>query len=369
MISKETKNKIITCVLTPLSWLYGTAVSIRNYFYDKHLIPTIGFDIPIVSVGNLAVGGTGKTPHVEYLINNLSADYNIAILSRGYKRKTRGYVLANTTSTPDTIGDESYQIYRKFGDTVKVAVCERRSDGIQQLLKDHPEINLIILDDAFQRRELRTNVSLLLTDYNRPYYNDKVLPLGRLREPIREASRADIIVVTKCKSDILPFDYRVIDGNLKKFSYQKAFFSRYEYGELKPVFDDVCSYSVSMSQLTGNDSVLLLTGIANPRSFIRHFKDYAVKKKVCHFPDHHSFTRRDLMYIEDAFNNMKGEHKIIITTEKDAVRLLANPYFPESLKKVVFYQPIKVRMLDGIDNCSDLAGYVKKQIEKKSPLK
>lgn len=367
MINKETKDKILTWLLTPLSWLYGTATSLRNLAYDKHLMARHELDVPIISVGNLAVGGTGKTPHVEFLISNLALDYHIGVLSRGYKRHTRGYVLANSSSTAETIGDEPFQIYRKFGMMSKVAVCENRTEGMKRLLQDHPEINLIILDDAFQRRELQPKVSILLTDCHRPYYEDNVLPLGRLRESKHGAERADIIVVTKCPADMQPIDYRQIAQKIDKLSFQKLFFTRYHYGELKPVFPEDCPYQASMSRLTDRDAVLLLTGIANPRFFIRQFKQYPVRKKVFHFQDHHAFSRSDLLRIEKMYEDMEGERKLIVTTEKDAARLLSNPYFPEQLKKFIFFQPIEVKVLDGLDG-PELIETVKAIIEKKNPL-
>ncbi|MBQ5722648.1 MAG: tetraacyldisaccharide 4'-kinase, partial [Muribaculaceae bacterium] len=183
-MADTTKDKILTYALTPLSWIYGAVVSFRNYLFDKDILKSERFNIPVITVGNLTVGGTGKTPHVEYLIDYLSAVYNVAVLSRGYMRKTKGFVLACDKSTPDTIGDEPYQIYQKYGFRVKVAVCENRKTGIRELQKIDPNINLVILDDGFQHRFIKPKVSILLTEYNRPFYTDKLLPLGRLREAI-----------------------------------------------------------------------------------------------------------------------------------------------------------------------------------------
>lgn len=367
-IPPEYRDKIMTCLLTPLSWLYGAAVYVRNKLFDKHFLRVEKFNVPVVSVGNITVGGTGKTPHVEFLVRNLSADYNIAILSRGYKRKTHGYVLANGKSTPDTIGDEPYQLYQKFGMVAKVAVCEKRTEGIKKLLKEFPDINLVILDDAFQHRYIKPKVSILLTDYNRPVYKDKLLPLGRLRESEHGVCRADIVVVTKCPTDLQPIDYRLILKDLQLQSFQKPFFTRYSYGSLLPVFPDDEPYSVNLSSLTSDDTILLLTGIAHPRYFVRHFRDYSCRKRVCHFPDHHDFKRKDIARITETFEEMKGRRKIIVTTEKDAVRLSNNPYFPQHLKPYVFYQPIEVRVLDAL-NGSALIDAVRKGIEEKeNPL-
>ena len=176
---KSLKDRMISYVLTPSSWLYGGVVYLRNKLYDWGVFSSASFDIPVVSVGNLTVGGTGKTPHVEYIVEYLASVYNIAVVSRGYKRRTKGFVLASSHSTPDSIGDEPYQIYRKYGNRIKVAVCENRAKGIRALLEIDPNINLVILDDGFQHRKIQPKVHLLLVDYNRPVYEDKLLPLGR----------------------------------------------------------------------------------------------------------------------------------------------------------------------------------------------
>lgn len=270
------------------------------------------------------------------------------MLSRGYKRKTKGFIVANSKSTPESIGDEPWQIYNKFGMRAKVAVCESRKKGIAELLKLYPDLDLIVLDDSFQHRWVKPKISIMLMEYSRPVYNDKLLPLGRLRESAREINRADKIIVTKCPDNVSPIDLRLKTKELDVMKYQKIYFSSYSYESLKAVFPEEAKYSARLSSLNENDAVLLLTGIAHPRYFVRHFKNYPFRKKVEHFSDHHNFSREDLLKIEDKFRKMKGERKIIITTEKDAVRLLHNPYFPEELKPFVFYQPISVRMLQGV---------------------
>lgn len=365
MISKSTKDKLLTYALTPLSWLYGTGVYLRNKLFDTGMLKEETFDVPVVSVGNITVGGTGKTPHVEYIVSHLAAAYNIAVLSRGYKRKTKGFILANSKSSPDSIGDEPYQIYQKFGGLVKVAVCEKRTEGIRELQRLHPEVNLIVLDDAFQHRYVKPKVSILLIDYNRPVQKDRLLPLGRLRESQHAVGRADVVVVTKCPVDLAPIQYRIMDKELELMAYQKLYFSRFRYQPLEPVFPDESPYYASLEQLTERDSVLLLTGIAHPRYFVRHFSEFPFKVRVSHFPDHHDFSRNDLLDIERQFEEMKGEHKIIVTTEKDAVRLAFNPYFPDALKPLVFYQPIKVEVEGGLhdkDFISELRSLIERRM-------
>lgn len=367
-MQQKTVNKLITWVLTPLSWCYGCITSFRNMLFDKHLIHSEDFDIPVLGVGNLAVGGTGKTPHVEYIVSQLSSTYRIGIVSRGYRRSTKGFVLANKESTPGTIGDEPYQMYRKFGSNVRVAVCEKRADGIKKLIDAYPDINLIILDDSFQHRYVKPKVSVLLTDYNRPYFKDKLLPLGRLRESAIGVHRAEVVVMTKCPTDLNPLQYRLLMKELELRPYQRLFFSHYEYQELQPVFPEELPYQVDLSKLTKADSVILLSGVANPREFVRHFNKYPFKKKVCRFPDHRNFTRGDIDDIVEKFDKLKGEHKIIITTEKDAVRLAHNPYYPRKLKNITYFQPIYVGILPGIEGDDFIPTLVKAINEKEHPL-
>ncbi len=339
----------MVCLLTPLSWIYGAVTGIRNWLFDSRILKEEEYDIPIIGVGNITVGGTGKTPHVEYIVSNLAADYKIAVLSRGYKRKTSGFVLANSNITPDLIGDEPFQIYRKFGMKVQVAVCENRRKGIQELLRLFPDLGLIVLDDSFQHRWVKPKVSVLLTDYSRPFYRDRLLPLGRLRESPSQVNRADMVVVTKCPDDLMPINFRITSKDLDLMKYQKLFFTRYEYGALEPVFPENAPYSASLGMLGAGDAVLLLTGIAHPRYFVRHFRNYPFKVKVDHYSDHHDFSRSDIDSINERFRSLPGSRKIIVTTEKDAMRLMHNPYFPESLKPFTFYLPVTVRLINGID--------------------
>lgn len=342
-------DKAMRYALTPLAWAYGCGTWVRNKLFDNGILKEETFGIPVVSVGNLTVGGTGKTPHVEFLVRHFSRSMKVAVLSRGYKRRTRGFVLANSHSTPDMIGDEPMQIFEKFGRRVKVAVCEKRSLGIKELQRLFPDLDLIILDDAFQHRYVKPKVSILLMDYNRPFYKDRLLPLGRLRESPLQANRADMVVVTKCPANMSALDRSLVGKHLDLMSFQQLYFSRYAYLPLEPVYPEDSPYSVRLEQLSGRDSVLLLTGVANPRSFVRHFKNYPFRVRVEHFPDHHDFTREDIAFISSRFKTMKGERKIVLTTEKDAVRLAFNPYFPKELKPFTFYLPMEVEMAGGAD--------------------
>ena len=317
-------------------------MGVRNLMFKWHILKQREFPVPVVVVGNISAGGTGKTPHTEYVIDLLRYKYHIGMLSRGYKRKTKGFVLATSRSTPLDIGDEPYQIYQKFGRDISVAVCEDRCTGIEELLRLDPRINLIVLDDAFQHRYVKPTVSIVLTEFNNPVFFDKLLPLGRLREPAKAIYRADMVVVTKCPTQLKAIEYRIFKNNLKLFPYQKLFFSRFNYTSLRPLFPDIRKDAPHMSWLGPDDTVLVLSGIANPKPLVRYLKGFKASIKVKVFPDHHNFNRKDLDAITKRFNELEGKQKIIVTTEKDAVRLINNPYFPHQLKPYIFYQPVDV---------------------------
>lgn len=342
-------DKVLTYVLTPAKWAYGMGVWFHNWLYDSHIKNEKSFEVPVISVGNLTVGGTGKTPHVEYLISRLSDRYNIAVLSRGYKRKTKGFVLASPYSTPEQIGDEPYQIYRKFEGKVKVAVINNRKKGIEKIQKLFPEIDLVILDDSYQYRAIKPLISILLLDYHRPIDKDTLLPLGRLREPRHATERADIMIVTKCPERMQPIEFREHSKSFNSIlGFQELFFSSIRHEEIIPVFGDDIHSPLMLTSLTEEDSVLLVTGIAHPRSFVNYFRKYPFNVRVLRFPDHHNFTKTDLRRIMRYYAGMEGKRKIIVTTEKDSVRMLYNPYFPHRLKPFTYYLPMKINMHSGL---------------------
>lgn len=336
------RSLLAKMVLLPSSKLYGAITYMRNKFFDWKLLKEVDFDVPVVTVGNLAVGGTGKTPHVEYLVRAFRRTRRVAVLSRGYRRKTKGFIIAGRTSTPSDIGDESYQIYHKFKGEVVVAVCEDRVFGIRELMRLDPAIQMIILDDAFQHRYVKAAVSIVITEYNHPLSEDHMLPYGRLREPARGINRADIVVVAKCPPAMTPWDYRNMVNEYNLFPSQSLFFSHFAYQPLQPVFPDVATAVPYLDWLTAGDSVLAVAGIGNPRPFVRHLKSFAAKVKVDIFADHHQYTKKDIEYLLERYKQLKGKQRIIVTTEKDAVRLAANPYFPHELKAVTYYLPIQV---------------------------
>lgn len=341
------KSKIFSrLVLYPMSRLYGAVVYARNKFFDWGVLSQCTFDVPVVVVGNLSVGGTGKTPHVEYIVELLRYKYNIGVVSRGYKRQTKGFVMATASSTPNQIGDEPYQIFRKFGRDVSVAVCENRVEGINELLQINPDINLIVLDDAFQHRYVKPTVSVVITEFSRPVFNDDLLPYGRLRESRGALSRADIVVVSKCPEVPKGVDLMLYERNLDLFPYQRVFFSKFEYGSLVPVFPSMApAIPPSLHFLSDRDMVLIVAGIGNPKPFVKHIRRYKARVWINIFPDHHNFNKRDFAVIVKRFETMRGNTKFIVTTEKDAVRMVANPDFPNELKPFIYYLPVKVNIL------------------------
>ncbi|SHF95077.1 lipid-A-disaccharide kinase [Bacteroides faecichinchillae] len=339
--------------LYPVSWIYKSVVAMRNKLFDWGVFQSKSFNIPVICVGNLAVGGTGKTPHTEYLIKLLRDNYQVAILSRGYKRRTSGYVLATPQSTVKTIGDEPYQMHTKFP-SVTLAVDENRCHGIEKLLHlKEPTVDVILLDDAFQHRYVKPGLSILLTDYHRLFCDDTLLPAGRLRESINGKNRAQIVIVTKCPQDIKPIDYNIITKRLNLYPYQQLFFSSFRYGNLRPVFSqndsdsvtkDSSNKEVPLSSLT-DANILLVTGIASPTPILERLKEFTQNIDLLSFGDHHDFSHRDIQLVKERFKKLKSEQRIIITTEKDATRLLHHPAVNEGLKPFIYALPIEIEIL------------------------
>lgn len=326
--------------LSPLSWLYGLAVSLRNWLFNVGLLHQQSYDIPVIAVGNITVGGTGKTPHVEYLVRLLHKLTKVAVLSRGYKRKSKGYVLADDSSTALTIGDEPYQMTRKFKD-IYVAVDANRREGIARLTTDEStnDVGVILLDDAFQHRYVKPGINILLVDYHRLIIYDKLLPAGRLREPLSGKRRADFVIVTKCPADLKPMDIRVLTKAMGLYPYQELFFTTMEYGELYPLFE---GSNDEPPKLKGHN-VLMLTGIASPEEMESDIKTKCRSLTTMTFRDHHVFTPKDIEAISDAFAQMDSP-KIIVTTEKDSTRLL-QAKLTDAIKSALYVLPIQVRFM------------------------
>ena len=334
----------------PFSIFYGIGVGVRNKLFDWGILPTERFPIPVICVGNLAVGGTGKTPHTEYLVELLKDKYKVAVLSRGYKRKTKGFILADSSCTSEDIGDEPYQIYYKYPDII-VAVDSDRRKGIRELLsldKDKKP-DVILLDDGFQHRYVTPSFSIILTDYARPFYLDKLMPYGRLREPRFATSRTDAVIMTKCNCDMKPLDYRLVEKSMRLSAHQSLFFTTIDYKEIKPVFPEEAE-PWSLADIRKSDAVFAVTGVASPKTFIKEIKRYTNNIEKLSFKDHHHFSKQDLADIENKFNKIPSLGKLIIMTEKDAARLRNNNGLPESLRKVMYYMPISIKFCTQSEN-------------------
>ncbi|MFR9165836.1 MAG: tetraacyldisaccharide 4'-kinase [Dysgonomonas sp.] len=346
----EQNSPHINKCLIPLSWLYGLVVYVRKKLFDWGVLKHEKFDIPVISIGNITVGGTGKTPHVEYLVRLLKNSFNVAVLSRGYKRKTKGFVLATNSATYKDLGDEPYQIKEKFFD-ITVAVDEDRRRGIEKLLsmKDSPDV--ILLDDAYQHLYVKPSLSILLTDYNRPMHKDRLLPAGRLRENADNIDRANIVIVTKCPSELKPIDMRIIRHDLNIYPYQTLIFTTVKYGNLVSMFGqtDLFSKEEQPLEMIRDRNVLLLTGIASPEPILEELKNYTDSVRSVNYPDHHDFTSDDIRNIEEKYKELNDPHAITIVTEKDAVRLMHREDLSDKLKRSLYYLPIEISFLNKED--------------------
>ncbi len=346
--------------LMPLSWIYGWGVRLRNQMFELGILKSRSFDIPVISVGNITVGGSGKTPHVEFLINTLRDQVKVAVLSRGYKRKSRGYVLADNDTPMREIGDEPYQMKKKFPD-IFVAVDKDRCHGIEQLTQDPKtkDTDVILLDDAYQHRYVKPGINILLVDYHRLIMYDKLLPAGRLREPRKGKSRADIVIVTKCPADLKPMEYRVITKTMNLFPYQKLYFTTLKYDNLKPVY---CGPDRKLNTINADTQVLLLTGIASPQQMIVDLQPYTKNITPLTFADHHQFSDSDINRINTVYAQMTGKDKIIITTEKDNARLFGMNGLSDEVRSRIYVLPVAVSfMLDQENDFKDnIIGYVRK---------
>lgn len=323
-------------IKVPLSALYGLCVYIRNMLYDRGVFKSTKFDIPIINIGNITVGGTGKTPHTEFILSLLSTEYKTATLSRGYKRKSKGFHYVQTTDSADTSGDEPLQIKQKFPDVI-VSVEGNRVYAINKLLKDNNGLQVILLDDAFQHRKVNAGLNIVLIDYHRPLYRDHMLPWGRLRDNKSQLKRAEIVIVTKCPGDLQPIDLRMISKYTNLRPYQKLFFTTFEYGEKEPVFTDV-----ELPDLLTGKGTVAIAGIASPKVFISYVQRCFGNVKPLVFADHHKFTKADIKRICKLAENAA----VVITTEKDCMRLRqCAGDIPAEIKSKMFYIPIKVKFL------------------------
>ena len=344
--------------LLPLSWVYGLGVKLRNTLFDIGVLKSRTFQIPVIAVGNITVGGSGKTPHVEYLANLLRKDFHVAVLSRGYKRKSKGFIRATDKTTMPEIGDEPFQMKQKFPD-VTVAVDKKRCHGIELLTEKDNRLDAVLLDDAFQHRYVKPGINILLVDYHRLIIYDQLLPAGRLREPLNGKDRADIVIVTKCPKDLKPMEYRVITKAMNLYPYQHLYFTTLEYDQLRPVFNKNGGLH-SLEDLS-DQHVLLLTGIASPEQLEHDLSPIAPHLTPLTFSDHHQFKSKDIQLINDRFAALPSP-KVIVTTEKDAARLLTAEGLSDEVRANLYVLPVRIAFMQDQQESFNLQiiGYVRK---------
>jgi tetraacyldisaccharide 4'-kinase len=324
---------ILKWLLFPFSMVYWIITSVRNFFYDTGIFKSYSFKTPIICVGNLNVGGTGKSPMVEHLIKLYKNDYKLAVLSRGYKRTTIGFMEVKPEMSAKEVGDEPLQFKRKFN-SIKVFVDANRKNALEQIEKNHPDVNLIILDDAYQHRRVKADISILLTTFVKPFYKDFILPVGMLRESIAGKKRADVIVVTKCPNQINSKKIEEMTRQINPTENQKVLFSNISY--------DKKVYSLTESAALENfNDFLLVTGIANPKPLIKYLSDKQKIFEHLKFPDHHNFTHKDI-------ENLASSKKPILTTEKDFTRL------HQDIKQNIYYLPIEIELNRNIKSLINL---------------
>jgi tetraacyldisaccharide 4'-kinase len=349
---------IFKYLLWPFAWLYDLATRIRNYLYDIGHKKSFEFDTVVISVGNLNVGGSGKTPMIEYLIRLLADRYQLATLSRGYGRKTHGIRISSETDNAETLGDEPFQLSKKFDGNIKVVVGEERALAIPTILHQFPEVRIILMDDAFQHRAVKPQFSILVTDYEKPFYKDFLLPFGRLREARKGATRADVIVVTKADG-ISEAGMELMTSNIREVA-----------GE-KPVFFSGLSYLLPMPihhQNPIGDKVVLVSAIAKNSHFVKEVsKSYQVVKHF-RFEDHHHYSEEDIQRIQHCATGFQIDS--ILTTEKDMVKLITPQLLPLLQNKNWFYLPIRsVFIKGGIHFDEMIVRMVEDKIQELSPVK
>lgn len=337
------RNKNI--LLYPVSLIYGLITGLRNFLYNSDVLPSVEFNIPVICVGNITVGGTGKTPHTEYITSLLRKDFQVATLSRGYKRRTRDFRIASSSSLVSEIGDEPLQISRKFPD-VMVTVDRDRVHGVNKILEQNPETEVIILDDGFQHRRITPGFSILLSDFERLIVRDHLLPYGNLRESIGNMRRADIILITKSPEDLSPIQRRLIVKEFDKAPYQNLYFTALTYKDPLPVFESSTTVTKDFASESSDCGIVLVTGISNPQPL----KDYLLKNynEISHlsFPDHHNFNENDILAISSTYNDLKSPVKYLFTTEKDAVRLREFTNIAEPIRSAFYYIPVGINFLN-----------------------
>lgn len=327
---------VLKFLLLPFAMLYDVVMNVRNKLYDRKTWPSVSFDIPVIGVGNLAVGGTGKTPMTEHLIRLLSAQFKIVTLSRGYGRKTKGFRIAGPNDNASTIGDEPYQMYKKFSPAIGVTVGEERALAIPTLLQELPETNVVVMDDAFQHRKVNPGFSILLTEHSRPFFNDHVLPYGRLREGPEGAKRADAIVVTKCPPHLEEDEMMKMEHAIREYSPKPVFFSKIRYGEPVSFGDPNKKFS---------SHIILISAIANSHILEEYVRKRFTLEKHFDYRDHYVFKAADLRQAEELMKKYPEGKVSILTTEKDMVKMETDELRPYVSRLPLFYLPIETEFI------------------------
>jgi len=323
--------------MAPFSLLYGIGVSIRNGLYNQGLLKGVEFNVPVISVGNLSVGGAGKSPHIEYLIRLLKDYIDVATISRGYRRKTKGFLTVHSGMSAEQVGDEPLQFKRKFPD-VRVTVSESRTFAIPKILMDNPDTKAILLDDAFQHRSVKPGMNILLTEYSRPFTGDYLMPSGRLREWRSAYERADTIIVTKCPFEVTEADKQRFIEDIQPLSHQRIYFSYYAYQQPYFIFNP--QYKLLLKE---DMDVLLISAIARTDYLVDYLNEQVNSVRIREYEDHHYFTNYDVGQLKADFDRMESPKKVVLTTEKDAMRLeLHKPYLMEN-KLPIWAVPVEVK--------------------------
>ena len=340
-------------ILKLVSYIYRMVISIRHWMFDCGLLKSEKFKTPVICVGNITVGGTGKTPTAEMIIDYMTPYYRIALLSRGYGRRTKGYREVSVNSSYRDVGDEPLQIKLKYPETL-VVVCEKRAEAIRRIEAEHPDINLIVMDDGFQHRYVEPRINVVIVDATRPFYEDDFLPAGTLRDKLDSLYRAHYFIVTKCPEDMNPLDQRMWRKELHKIAYQRIYFTRVVPTEaVSPFFPE--------NKLCKGEEVIVMSGIGNPKAFVKGVRqEYKVVAKMI-MPDHHVYSVADINRLMALF--AKYPNAKLLTTEKDAVKLRRSRRVPQLVRERLFYQPLKVEFLQGSDN--DFFGTLKDDLDGK----
>lgn len=332
------------CLLAPAAFLYKMGVTLRHRLFDWGILKSEKFDIPIICIGNITVGGTGKTPMAEMVIGYMSQMHRVALLSRGYGRRTKGYIEVQCDSRYRDVGDEPLQIKLKFPDTV-VVVCEKRAEGIRRIRAEHPEVDLIIMDDGFQHRYVEPKINVVMIDATRPVQHDRMLPVGTLRDLPEELHRAHYFIVTKCPEHMAPIDRRILCKVLIQVAYQRVYFTRFESFMPRPLYAD----EAPAGSLAAGSAVIALSGIGNPNPFLQSLHSrYRVVAEMT-LDDHHVYRVRDMTALKTLLEHHPGA--VIVTTEKDAVKMTNRAKVPEQVRRALYYQPINISFIE--DSATD----------------